>query len=58
MNCTALAWFGSVIVAAFGAVQCFSVPRERNDDRTEEGAVAQPKQGPTVIATEVSDDEQ
>ncbi|GJN66938.1 hypothetical protein PCL_12786 [Purpureocillium lilacinum] len=58
MNCTALAWFGSVIVAVFGAVQCFSVPRERNDDRTEEGAVAQPKQRPTVIATEVSDDEQ
>ncbi|KAK4134754.1 MFS general substrate transporter [Trichocladium antarcticum] len=29
MDCTALAWWGSAAVAAVGAVQCFSVRRER-----------------------------
>ncbi|KAK4157302.1 hypothetical protein C8A00DRAFT_11805 [Chaetomidium leptoderma] len=31
MDCTALAWYGSAIVAVIGAVQCFSVKRERVD---------------------------
>lgn len=29
MDCTALAWYGSVVVAVVGAVQCFSVKRTR-----------------------------
>ncbi|POR37202.1 Putative membrane protein [Tolypocladium paradoxum] len=58
INCTALAWYGSAIVAVIGAVQCFSVPRERCNDKSEESAVAQHKQGPTPIAAEVSDDEE
>ncbi|KND93333.1 putative membrane protein [Tolypocladium ophioglossoides CBS 100239] len=54
MNCTALAWYCSAMVAAIGAVQCFSVPRERCNDKSEESAVAQQ----TPIAPEVSDDEE
>lgn len=36
MDCSALAWYGSAAVAFFGAVQCFSVPRQRKDEITEE----------------------
>ncbi|KAK5998435.1 Major facilitator superfamily multidrug transporter mfsB [Cladobotryum mycophilum] len=38
MDCTALAWYGSTLVAIVGTVQCFSVPRAQNDDRSEESA--------------------
>jgi hypothetical protein len=31
MDCTALAWYGSALVAVVGAVQCFSVKRGRED---------------------------
>ncbi|KAK4148837.1 hypothetical protein C8A00DRAFT_38580 [Chaetomidium leptoderma] len=31
MDCTALAWYGSAVVAVVGAVQCFSVKRARRD---------------------------
>lgn len=31
MDCTALAWYGSALVAVVGAVQCFGVKRERVD---------------------------
>jgi hypothetical protein len=31
VDCTALAWYGSAIVAVVGAVQCFAVKRERED---------------------------
>ncbi|KAL2196806.1 major facilitator superfamily domain-containing protein [Corynascus similis CBS 632.67] len=31
VDCTALAWYGSAVVAVIGAVQCFSVKRERED---------------------------
>ncbi|KAK4125544.1 MFS general substrate transporter [Parathielavia appendiculata] len=31
MDCTALAWYGSTLVAIIGAVQCFSVKRARDD---------------------------
>jgi MFS family permease len=40
MNCTALAWYGSVIVAIIGSLQCFWVPRERNIEKSEECAAA------------------
>lgn len=42
IDCTALAWYGSALVAVIGAFQCFSVPRP-NSDCSEECAVAQHK---------------
>ncbi|KAK9778510.1 putative Major facilitator superfamily (MFS) profile domain-containing protein [Seiridium cardinale] len=33
---TALAWYGSAIIAAVGAIQCFAVKRVKNDDVAEE----------------------
>ncbi|KAF4513574.1 hypothetical protein G6O67_000829 [Ophiocordyceps sinensis] len=36
MNLTALAWYGSAVVAVIGAVQCFWVPREQCADKSEE----------------------
>ncbi|EGX92912.1 MFS transporter [Cordyceps militaris CM01] len=51
MECTALAWYGSVIVAIAGSIQCFSVPRSRVD-RSEESAVKN-----TQVAAEVSVDD-
>ncbi|KAH8173115.1 major facilitator superfamily protein [Sarocladium implicatum] len=56
MDCTALAWYGSVLVAIGGAMQCFSVPRAHNASECEESAVATRKQVPAVTVTEVSDD--
>ncbi|KAK3939795.1 putative major facilitator superfamily transporter protein [Diplogelasinospora grovesii] len=38
MDCTALAWYGSALVAAIGAVQCFSVKPERLLDDEAGGA--------------------
>ncbi|KAL1848703.1 hypothetical protein VTK73DRAFT_10087 [Phialemonium thermophilum] len=32
MDCTALAWYGSAVVAVLGAIQCFSVEREKPQD--------------------------
>ncbi|KAF9870368.1 major facilitator superfamily transporter [Colletotrichum karsti] len=59
VDCTALAWYGSAVVAVFGAIQCFSVKRERKDELFEEEA--QPilhKKESRVSVTEVfSDDE-
>ncbi|KAM3524234.1 hypothetical protein MY4038_007846 [Beauveria bassiana] len=49
MDCTALAWYGSAVVAIAGSFQCFSVPRPRVD-RWEESAVKV-----SQVATEVSD---
>ena len=34
MDCTALAWYGSAVVAILGAVQCFSVKREKSPRAT------------------------
>ncbi len=48
IDCTALAWYGSVVVAIAGSVQCFSVPRPRVD-RSEESAAQN-----TRVAAEVS----
>ena len=56
MDCTALAWYGSVLVAMAGAVQCFSVPRAHSVSECEESTVASRKQAPAVTVTEVSDD--
>lgn len=36
MDCTALAWYGSALVAVVGAIQCFQVQREKARDRADE----------------------
>ncbi|RFU36264.1 hypothetical protein B7463_g128, partial [Scytalidium lignicola] len=36
MSCTALAWWGSALVAGIGAAQCFQVQRQRNDAALQE----------------------
>lgn len=36
MDSAGLAWYGSALVAAIGAIQCFSVKREKVEDKTEE----------------------
>ncbi|CAM1511375.1 Fc.00g088880.m01.CDS01 [Cosmosporella sp. VM-42] len=54
MDCTALAWYGSAVVAIIGAFQCFWVPRARNEEVTEETCIEQYKQTSAVIVTEVS----
>ncbi|KAL7781634.1 major facilitator superfamily domain-containing protein [Trichoderma afarasin] len=51
VDCTALPWFCSSLVAIFGAVQCFSVPRDRSCQRSKEDAEEQTH---TVTPTEVS----
>lgn len=43
MDCTALAWYGSAVVAVVGAVQCFQVQRTRARDASGEAAVLPPK---------------
>lgn len=54
INCTALAWYGSVLVAIIGSVQCFWVPRERSVDKSEEYAVVPCHIQYTPLATEMS----
>lgn len=56
MDCTAIAWYGSVIVAIAGAFQCFYVPRVHNASSCEETATTPRKPHAAVTVTEVSDD--
>lgn len=57
MDCTALAWYGSVLVAIIGSIQVFWVPREHNHDAIPEERGVPPKhqQRSTVCVTEVSE---
>ncbi|KAH8912058.1 major facilitator superfamily transporter [Coniochaeta sp. PMI_546] len=43
MDCTALAWYGSAVVAIVGAIQCFQVQRMRGRDTAGEAGVLPPK---------------
>jgi hypothetical protein len=43
MDCTALAWYGSAVVAVIGAIQCFQVQRMRGRDTTGPAGVLPPK---------------
>jgi hypothetical protein len=54
VDCTALAWYGSALVAVIGAIQCFSVKRVRNaaQQEAEEGSLNR-KQA-TATVTEVA----
>ncbi|UKZ73764.1 hypothetical protein TrVFT333_001414 [Trichoderma virens FT-333] len=51
LDCTAIAWYCSSLVAIIGAVQCFSVPRDRSCQRSKEDAE---EQNHNVPPTEVS----
>ncbi|ORY63187.1 major facilitator superfamily domain-containing protein [Pseudomassariella vexata] len=58
MDCTALAWYGSAFVAGIGAIQCFAVKRERNDDLLERGENGSAKAvHPAVTIVEIDEDE-
>jgi hypothetical protein len=54
-DCSALAWYGSAIAAVFGAIQCFSVPRQRSEEPSEEAPALSCKQTATVTETEFYD---
>ncbi|RTE80744.1 hypothetical protein BHE90_004716 [Fusarium euwallaceae] len=53
IDCSSLAWYGSAIAAVFGAIQCFYVPREKNEGPTEETPSVPHKQNTTATVTEV-----
>ncbi|KJZ79763.1 hypothetical protein HIM_00477 [Hirsutella minnesotensis 3608] len=55
MNFSALAWYGSAVVAIIGAVQCFSVPRRQSPDASEEATQRSEERLP--LTTEVSEHE-
>lgn len=48
-NFTALAWYGSALVAVIGAVQCFSVERIKNEEPPEEAETAKSRGYVTII---------
>ncbi|GKT92980.1 LOW QUALITY PROTEIN: major facilitator superfamily transporter [Colletotrichum tofieldiae] len=59
VDCTALAWYGSAVAAIIGAVQCFSVKRERKYEVSEEEAqpCLRKKESRVTITEAFSDDE-
>ena len=36
LDCTAIAWYGSALIAIIGAIQCFSVKRDKHEDSPDE----------------------
>ncbi|KAK3324698.1 major facilitator superfamily domain-containing protein [Cercophora scortea] len=61
VDCTALAWYGSAFVAILGAVQCFSVHRDRSRERSgeaglESGSVAAEDDEPAALLLAVDED--
>lgn len=58
LDCTALAWYGSVFVAVLGAFQCFQVKREKSDEdlSRESAEQARRKQQSTIVVSAVSED--
>jgi MFS family permease len=56
IDCTALAWYGSAVVAVFGSVQCFFVPRERSLTQSEECGVENAVAWPSVDVADASHD--
>ncbi|KAF6829432.1 major facilitator superfamily transporter [Colletotrichum plurivorum] len=59
VDCTALAWYGSAFVAVLGAIQCFSVKRERREEMCEEAAqpIVRKKESRVTVTEVFSDDE-
>ncbi|CAJ2513596.1 Uu.00g017150.m01.CDS01 [Anthostomella pinea] len=57
MDCTALAWYGSAVVAMVGAFQCFSVKRDRHEGISEECGASRTKgTGSQVAIIEVDEE--
>ncbi|KAI1377785.1 MFS general substrate transporter [Hypoxylon crocopeplum] len=56
IDCTGLAWYGSAFVAVIGALQCFSVKRDRNDDVSGETGAKTKESLSTVTIAEVNED--
>ena len=52
VDCTGLAWYGSVLVAGIGAIQCFCVKRQKKGDEYEKEEKVK-KIVPSVKITEV-----
>ncbi|KAF4920457.1 putative membrane protein [Colletotrichum viniferum] len=59
VDCTALAWYGSAVVAVIGAIQGFSVKRQRKEEMCEEDAqpILRKKESRVTITEVFSDDE-
>jgi MFS family permease len=55
MDCTALAWYGSAIVAVIGAFQCFQVQRMRGRDMSGEAGALPPKARAVIPFSEDDD---
>ncbi|KAI5463270.1 major facilitator superfamily domain-containing protein [Mariannaea sp. PMI_226] len=53
-GCSALPWYGSALVAIFGAIQCFWVPRAPSEEPSEEHGTVQHKQAATVTVDEIT----
>ncbi|KAI8629537.1 MFS transporter [Xylariaceae sp. FL1651] len=56
IDCTAIAWYGSALVAAIGSLQCFSVQRDRRYDTSEESGTASSKSSPKVTVEETEEE--
>ncbi|KAI1409661.1 MFS general substrate transporter [Hypoxylon sp. FL1857] len=57
IDCTGLAWYGSAVVAVIGAIQCFSVKRDRNEADPDEAGTKIKEHRSTVMVAEVNEDE-
>lgn len=60
MDCTALAWWGSALIAVVGSVQCFSIERAKAVDYHSdevESLVSRPKASQTVTVTACAENE-
>lgn len=60
IDCTALAWYGSAVVAVIGAFQCFSVKREKAADQHsgEEATGRKGQNGAITTILSVSEDDE
>lgn len=55
MDCTALAWYGSTFVAIIGAIQCFSVQRDKSRDNGAENGLEHESQVSPVYGYDVDE---
>lgn len=57
IDCTALAWYGSAVVAVGGSIQCFMVTREHSKDFSNDHFITPAMPPPSLTYIDVSDDE-
>ncbi|KAI1142314.1 MFS general substrate transporter [Hypoxylon sp. FL0543] len=57
IDCTGLAWYGSAVVAVIGAIQCFSVKRDRNEVDSEETGFKIEEHRGTVTVAAINEDQ-